>query len=57
MTANRWLVAIYKVAGLGKVTANLKSSTFGTVLTGEGGEIKDLPGASEVLCQMAANGF
>jgi hypothetical protein len=57
MTANRWLVAIYEVASLGKVTANLKSSMFGAVLTGEGENIKDLPGESQVLCQMAANGF
>jgi membrane protein implicated in regulation of membrane protease activity len=54
---DRWLVAIYKVAGIGKVTANSSGTTFGVVTTGEGGEIKDLPGASQVLCQMALNGF
>jgi hypothetical protein len=54
---DRWLVAIYKVAGIGKVTANSSATTFGVVTTGEGGEIKDLPGASQVLCQMALNGF
>jgi hypothetical protein len=53
---DRWLLAIYKVAGIGKVSANLKSSTPAGISTGEGGEIKDLPGASQVLCQMALNG-
>ncbi|MGH9745205.1 MAG: hypothetical protein ACRD59_03740 [Candidatus Acidiferrales bacterium] len=54
---DRWILAVYKVAGIGKVSANLSGSTFGVVTTGEGGEIKDLPGASQVLCQMALNGF
>jgi len=55
---DRWLLAVYKVAGIGKVRAsNLQSSTSGGVSTSEGGEIKDLPGASQVLCQMALNGF
>ena len=54
---DRWLVAIYKVAGIGKVTANSSGTTFGVVRTGEGGDIKDLPGASQVLCQKALNGF
>jgi hypothetical protein len=54
---DRWLLAIYKVAKIGKVTAKLNSSTYGVVTTGEGGEINDLPGASQVLCQMALNGF
>jgi hypothetical protein len=54
---DRWLVAIYKVAGIGKVTANSSATTFGVVTTGQGGDIKDLPGASQVLCQMALNGF
>jgi hypothetical protein len=55
---DRWLVAIYKVATIGQVTANATEARFGVVVaTGEGGEIKDLPGASRVLCQMALNGF
>lgn len=54
---DRWLLAVYKVAGIGKVRASLQSSALGVVTTGEGGEIKDLPGASQVLCQMALNGF
>jgi len=54
---DRWLLAVYKVAKIGKVTAKLSSSTYGVATTGEGGEIKDLPGASQVLCQMALNGF
>jgi hypothetical protein len=54
---DRWLVAIYKVAGIGKVTANSSAITHGVATTGEGGEIKDLPGASQVLCQKALNGF
>lgn len=54
---DRWLLAIYKVAKIGKVTAKLDSSSYGVVTTGEGGEINDLPGASQVLCQMALNGF
>jgi len=54
---DRWLLAIYKVAKIGKVTAKLNSSSYGVVTTGEGGEINDLPGASQVLCQMALNGF
>ena len=55
---DRWLLAVYKVAGIGKVRAsNLRSSTTGGITTGEGGQIKDLPGASQVLCQMALNGF
>jgi hypothetical protein len=55
---DRWLVAIYKVAKIGEVTANATEARFGVVVaTGEGGEIKDLPGASKVLCQKALNGF
>jgi hypothetical protein len=54
---DRWLVAIYKAARIGKVTANSSAITHGVTTTGEGGEIKDLPGASQVLCQMALNGF
>jgi hypothetical protein len=54
---DRWLLAVFKVAGIGKVTAKLSSSTYGVATTGEGGEIKDLPGASRVLCQMVLNGF
>jgi hypothetical protein len=54
---DRWLLAIYKVSKIGKVTAKLNSSSYGIVTTGEGGEINDLPGASQVLCQMALNGF
>jgi hypothetical protein len=54
---DRWLVAIYKAARIGKVTANSSATTHGIATTGEGGEIKDLPGASQVLCQMALNGF
>jgi hypothetical protein len=55
--ADRWLLAVYKAAGIGKVTANSSAITHGITTTGEGGEIKDLPGASQVLCQMALNGF
>jgi hypothetical protein len=54
---DRWLLAICKVAKIGKVTAKLDSSSYGVVTTGEGGEINDLPGASQVLCQKALNGF
>src|ERR1700722_1185789 len=54
---DRWLVAIYKAARIGKVTANSSAVTHGVTTTGEGGEIKDLPGASQVLCQKALNGF
>jgi hypothetical protein len=55
--ADRWRLAVYKAAGIGKVTANSSAITHGVTTTGEGGEIKDLPGASQVLCQMALNGF
>jgi hypothetical protein len=38
---DRWLVAIYKVATIGQVTANATEARFGVVVaTGEGGEIK-----------------
>jgi hypothetical protein len=54
---DRWLLAISKIAKIGKVTANLRSSEHGKVTEAQGGRIDDLPGASQVLCQMAANGF
>jgi hypothetical protein len=54
---DRWLLAVYKAAKIGKVTAKLSSASYGVSTTAEGGEIKDLPGASKVLCQMALNGF
>jgi hypothetical protein len=54
---DRWLLAVYKVAKIGKVSGHGQRSEFGVVQTAEGGEIKDLPGASQVLCQMAVNGF
>jgi hypothetical protein len=54
---DRWLTAVHKIAKMGKVTAKLSSASYGVSTTGEGGEIKDLPGASRVLCQIALNGF
>ena len=54
---DRWLVALHKVAGLG--TGHLKGTSIekGVQKHSEGGEIRNLPGASQVLCQMAVNGF
>lgn len=54
---DRWLLAVYKVSGIGKLTATGTSASYGVLTTSEGGEIKDLSGASQVLCQMARNGF
>lgn len=54
---DRWLLAIYKVARIGKLRAEGSSVNRGVVTTHQGGEIKDVPGASQVLCQMARNGF
>jgi hypothetical protein len=54
---DRWLLAIYKITGIGKIRAQMKSASYGVEQNAEAGEIKDLPGASQVLCQMAVNGF
>lgn len=55
---DRWLFGIRKVAGIGKVRAHtLHSVSGGAEGNSEGGEIRDLPGASRLLCQMARNGF
>jgi hypothetical protein len=45
------------VAGIGKVRGEGKSVNHAVVTHSENGEIRDLPGASQVLCQMAVNGF
>jgi pyrimidine deaminase RibD-like protein len=54
---DRWLVAIYKVANLGKVSSIGTSVDASGTRHAEGGNIRDLPGASQVLCQMAINRF
>jgi hypothetical protein len=55
---DRWLIAIYKVAGIGKVETHSVNSSFGvTTATADGGRIADVPRASQVLCQMARVGF
>jgi len=53
---DRWCLAVHKVGKMGKVSV-LGGATQPEVLHGEMGEIKDFPGASQVLCQMARNGF
>lgn len=54
---DRWLVAVQKVAGLGTGHLTGTSIDHGVETHSEGGEIRDLPRASQVLCQMAVNGF
>ncbi|MGA8221161.1 MAG: deaminase [Candidatus Acidiferrales bacterium] len=54
---DRWLVGLHKVAGVGKARGEGKTVNQGVVTHSENGEIRDLPGASQVLCQMAINGF
>jgi pyrimidine deaminase RibD-like protein len=54
---DRWLVGIQKAAGIGKVSRTGTSVLHGVVTHSEGGDIRDVPGASQVLCQMAVNGF
>ncbi|HTV59623.1 MAG TPA: deaminase [Verrucomicrobiae bacterium] len=54
---DRWLVAVQKVAGLGTGHLTETSIDHGVETHSEGGEIRDLPRASQVLCQMAVNGF
>jgi len=54
---DRWLAGVHKVAGIGKVRGEGKSVNHGVVTHSENGEIRDFPGASQVLCQMAVNGF
>lgn len=54
---DRWLVGIQKVAGIGKSSRTGTSVLHGVVTHSEGGEIQDVPGASQVLCQIAVNGF
>ena len=54
---DRWLVAINKVAGIGKTRGQNTHLPKGLRTHSEGGEIKDVPGASQVLCQMVVNGF
>lgn len=54
---DRWLLGVYKIAGIGKVRGEGSHITYGVHTNSENGEISDLPGASRVLCQMALNGF
>ena len=54
---DRWLAGVHKVAGIGKVRGEGESVNHGVVTHSENGEIRDFPGASQVLCQMAVNGF
>jgi hypothetical protein len=54
---DRWLAGVRKVAGIGKVRGEGKSVNHGVLTHSENGEIRDLPGASQVLCRMAVNGF
>jgi len=54
---DRWLAGVHKVTGIGKVRGEGKTVNHGVVTHSENGEIRDLLGASQVLCQMAVNGF
>lgn len=54
---DRWLLAIRKVARIGKMRAEGTTASCGAVTTRQAGEIRDVSGASQVLCQMARNGF
>ena len=54
---DRWLAGVHVVAGIGKARGEGTSVIHGVVKHSENGEIRDLPGASQVLCQMAVNGF
>jgi hypothetical protein len=55
---DRWLLALLVVADFGKVRGKLESSSLGTTMrSGEAGEIKNLSGASQVMCHIAVNDF
>lgn len=54
---DRWCSGVHLIAGIGKKTSDGASSQPGRVVHTEGGVVKDLPKASQVLCQMARNGF
>jgi hypothetical protein len=54
---DRWLLGIHEVAGIGKASRKGTSVNQGVVTHSENGEIRDLPSASQVLCQVAVNGF
>lgn len=54
---DRWLLALLKVARIGDVTSDSETVQGDIRILVQAGRISDVSAASQVLCQMAANGF